>query len=264
MRIPGESTSPTIDMMTCSRLVSAEKSMIVSQMTKKISDTIRKDDICFLFYNVHELGQAVCTMYTGIIQALCPIVEMQDAPGLKHFVVELPAHLVQGLQIGASVAIDGVCLTVTSIEGTRAIFDAMQETLLKTTIGSLNQGDQVNVERSARMGDEIGGHPMSGHVSTMAKIVDISESENNKVVTFRVEQSWMNHIFSKGFISLDGASLTVVDADKEVGTFKVWFIPETLRVTKFGIKKVGEFANVEIDPQTQVIVETVERVVRSL
>ena len=139
-------------------------------------------------------------------------------------------------------------------------FDAMQETLVKTTIGSLKQGDQVNVERSAKMGDEIGGHVVSGHVSTMAEIVDVAESENNKVVTFHVEPQWMRYIFSKGFISLDGASLTVVDADKEVGTFKVWLIPETLRVTKFGSKKVGERVNVEIDPQTQVIVETVERV----
>jgi riboflavin synthase len=199
-------------------------------------------------------------MYTGIIQALCPIVEMQDAPGLKHFVVELPAHLVQGLQIGASVAIDGVCLTVTTIDGNRVSFDAMEETLQKTTIGSLKQGDQVNVERSAKMGDEIGGHPMSGHVSTMAEIVDVQQSENNKAMTFRVDPSWMHYVFSKGFISLDGASLTVVDADNVAGTFKVWFIPETLRVTKFGSKRVGDHVNVEIDPQTQVIVETVERI----
>jgi len=118
----------------------------------------------------------------------------------------------------------------------------------------------VNVERSAKMGDEIGGHPMSGHVSTMAQITNMDDQENNRVITFRVEPVWMRFIFSKGFIGLDGASLTVVDADKQLGTFKVWFIPETLKLTRFGTKQVGDWVNVEIDPQTQVIVETVERV----
>lgn len=169
----------------------------------------------------------------------------------------------QNLVTGASVAIDGVCLTVTAIEGARVRFDAMAETLEKTTIGSLKNGDRVNVERSARMGTEIGGHPMSGHVSTMAEIIRVDESENNKAMTFRVEPLWMRFIFSKGFISLDGASLTVVDADKQAGTFQVWFIPETLRLTRFGTKTVGDRVNVEIDPQTQVIVETTERILNA-
>ncbi|MCR4314590.1 MAG: riboflavin synthase subunit alpha [Candidatus Uhrbacteria bacterium] len=199
-------------------------------------------------------------MYTGIIQALSPVVEMIDKPGLKSFVVEFPLCLLDGLQIGASISLDGTCFTVTKIDGSRVSFDAMQETLQKTTIGSLKKGDHVNVERSAKMGDEIGGHPMSGHVSTMAEIVALDASENNKSMTFHVDPSWMRFIFSKGFIGLDGASLTVVDADLGAGTFKVCFIPETLRVTRFGKKKIGDRVNVEIDPQTQVIVETVERV----
>jgi riboflavin synthase len=207
-----------------------------------------------------NLGHSKDTMYTGIIQALCPVVEMIDKPGLKSFVVELPENLLVGLQIGASVSLDGTCFTVTKTDGVRVSFDAMQETLAKTTIGSLTLGDQVNIERSAKMGDEIGGHPMSGHVSTVAEIVDVQQSENNKSMTFRVDPSWMRFIFSKGFIGLDGASLTVVDADNAAGTFKIHFIPETLRLTRFGTKKIGDHVNVEIDPQTQVIVETVERV----
>jgi riboflavin synthase len=199
-------------------------------------------------------------MYTGIIQALCPVVEVIDKPGLKSFVVEFPEGLTEGLELGASVSIDGTCFTVTKIDGQRVRFDAMQETLEKTTIGSLKQGDSVNVERSAKMGDEIGGHPMSGHVSTMAQIIDMKESDNNRSMTFKVDPAWMRFIFSKGFIGLDGASLTVVDADRQAGTFKVHFIPETLRITTFGTKQVGDYVNVEIDPQTQVIVETVERV----
>lgn len=199
-------------------------------------------------------------MYTGIIQALCPVVACTDQPGLKTFTVELPHALTQGLETGASVSIDGTCFTVTGIDGTQVTFDAMQETLQKTTIGSLTQGTQVNVERSAKMGDEIGGHPMSGHVSTMAEIVNVQESDHNKSMTFQVDAEWMKFIFSKGFIGLDGASLTVVNANNKEGTFEVHFIPETLRLTRFGHKQVGDKVNVEIDPQTQVIVETVERV----
>jgi len=211
-------------------------------------------------YKFIVVGHSIEHMYTGIIQALCPVVELTDKPGLKSFIVELPENLLDCLKLGASVSIDGTCFTVTAIEGQRVSFDAMFETLKMTTIGTLKQGDSVNIERSAKMGDEIGGHPMSGHVSTMAEIIKIQESENNRSMTFKVSAEWMRFIFSKGFIGLDGCSLTVVDADKDAETFVVHFIPETLRVTRFGTKKVGDMVNVEIDPQTQVIVETVERV----
>jgi riboflavin synthase len=208
------------------------------------------------------------SMFTGIIKGKFPVVSIIDQKGLRSFVVDFTNspltssgnNLVEGLSVGASVAIDGVCFTATLIEGDRVSFDAMEETLKKTTIGDLHEGDMVNIERSARMGDEIGGHVMSGHVSTVAEIIEVEASENNTAMTFKVDPSWMRYIFSKGFISLDGASLTVVDADKSNGTFQVWFIPETLRLTKFGEKKVEDRVNVEIDPQTQVIVETVENI----
>jgi riboflavin synthase len=201
-------------------------------------------------------------MFTGIIKGKFPVSSIVDHEGLRSFVVTLSPELVEGLSTGASVAISGVCFTVTQIEGLRVFFDAMEETLRKTTIGTLKEDDNVNIERSARMGDEIGGHVMSGHVSTMAEIVHVEETENNKAITFKVDPEWMRFIFSKGFISLDGASLTVVDADKTNGTFQVWFIPETLRLTRFGEKGIGDFVNVEIDPQTQVIVETVESILK--
>lgn len=199
-------------------------------------------------------------MFTGIVKGKFPIVRLEDKPGLRQFDVALSPELVEGVKCGASVSVDGVCLTAARIDGTTVGFDAMEETLRKTTIGQLKQGDFVNIERSARMGDEIGGHVMSGHVSTMAEIVAVEEPENNKAMTFKVAPEWMRYIFSKGFIGLDGASLTVVDADKQKGTFQIWFIPETLRLTKFGEKGVGERVNVEIDAMTQTIVETVERV----
>jgi len=197
-------------------------------------------------------------MFTGIIKGMFPVVEVIDKPGLKTFVVALSSDLVEGLRTGASVAVNGVCLTVVSIEGTHVRFDAMEETLRLTTLGKIQIGENVNIERSARMGDEIGGHVMSGHISTMAEIVAIDSSENNKAMTFSVDPVWMKFLFSKGFVGLDGASLTIVNAQKEAGTFQVWFIPETLRLTRFGDKQIGDQVNVEIDPQTQTIVETIE------
>jgi riboflavin synthase len=199
-------------------------------------------------------------MYTGIVQACVPVVRVERKPGLQTYAVELPDALIAGLKPGASVSIDGVCQTVVRIDGAHATFDAMQETLRKTTIGAIAEARLVNVERSATTGDEIGGHALAGHVSGTAEIVDVSVHENNRVVTFRVPEAWMNYIFSQGFIALDGASLTIVAVDREQATFRVSFIPETLKRTTFGFKGTGDRVNVEIDSRTQIIVDTVERV----
>jgi len=198
-------------------------------------------------------------MFTGIIQSQLTIQKVSRKPGLLSFALSLDSEVQQG----ASIAIDGVCLTVSKIDNDIIWFDAMEETLNKTTIGSFEMGRKVNLERSAKMGDEIGGHMVSGHVEGMGEIVDVRESENNKVVTFQLPKEWMKYIVQKGFIALDGASLTVVDPDKEKGTFDVWFIPETLEKTTFGWKDIGDKVNVETDNQTKVIVETVERIMKS-
>jgi len=198
-------------------------------------------------------------MFTGIVQACVPITSCQDKPGLKTFSLHLPETLDKNVKLGASIAIDGVCLTVAKKQGQKVIFNAMQETLQKTTIGLLKKGQTVNLERSARFGDEIGGHVVSGHVTGMAKIIHVETPENNQIVTFKVPKAWMKYILPKGFIALDGCSLTIVDVKKSAGTFTVWFIPETLKRTVFGRKQVGDMVNVEIDSRTQAIVDTVEQ-----
>lgn len=180
-----------------------------------------------------------------------------DASSFRTIKIAFP---IENLRQGASVSVNGACLTVTSFDREGVSFDVMKETLQKTTIGLLKEGDEINIERSTKIGEEIGGHLVSGHVSTTAEVISIDKTENNTTMTFRVDPAWMKFIFSKGFIALDGASLTVVDASEEQGTFQVWFIPETLRLTCFGARKVGDRVNVEIDPMTQVIVETVERI----
>jgi riboflavin synthase len=168
--------------------------------------------------------------------------------------------LIRGLKIGASVSIDGVCMTVVRVDEHDVYFDAMKETLDKTTLGRLDVGDKVNIERSVRVGDEIGGHYVSGHVHGKAKISNINKAiEDNIIISFLIPSELTKFIFDKGFVSLNGASLTIVDVDRQKNSIRVSFIPETLRKTTFGDKVVGSEINIEIEQQTQSIVETVER-----
>jgi riboflavin synthase len=201
-------------------------------------------------------------MYTGIVQGKHPITSIDRLPGLHRIAVQLPPSLKEGLNLGSSVGVDGVCLTVAAMQDDRIAFDVMHETLTKTTLGTLNPGDSVHIERSAKAGDEIGGHPVSGHVDTTATIVGIETPANNFVMRLKVDPEWMRYIFSKGFLSIQGCSLTVVNADKPSGTFEVWLIPETLRLTTFGEKRSGDRVNIEVERQTQVIVDTITTLLR--
>ena len=166
--------------------------------------------------------------------------------------------MLKGLQIGASVAHNGVCLTVTEIRDNLVSFDLMQETLKITNLGELKAGDFVNIERAMQMGTEIGGHILSGHVYCTADIVERLPSENNLQIWFQLpNQDTMKYVLTKGFIAVDGISLTIGEVREQ--RFCVNLIPETIHRTLIGKKTVGEKVNIEIDPQTQAIVDTVER-----
>ena len=115
----------------------------------------------------------------------------------------------------------------------------------------------MNVERAAKDGAEIGGHPMSGHVDFQARLLSIRQPENNHVLRIGVPAPWMRYVFAKGYIAINGASLTVAEADRRAGWFEVWLIPETLRMTTFGDKVEGDALNMEIERGTQVVVDTV-------
>ena len=200
-------------------------------------------------------------MFTGIVQSVAQVAHVSDRTGLRSIRLEWPSTFAQGLAVGASVAVDGVCLTATRLHGEHAAeFDVMQQTLGVTTLGALAQGNAVNVERAARDGAEIGGHPLSGHIDCQARLVALQQPENNHVLKLAVPAPWMRYVFAKGYIALNGASLTVAEAGREVdgsGWFEVWLIPETLRITTFGDKRVGDALNVEIERSTQVMVDTV-------
>lgn len=197
-------------------------------------------------------------MFTGIVQGTAEVVEIREKENFRTHVVRLPQSLLPGLEPGASVAHNGCCLTVTAIDDDRVAFDLMQETLKVTNLGELSIGDRVNVERAARFGDEIGGHAMSGHILCTAEVSRVIESENNRQVWFRIPPQWTKYIFTKGYIGIDGISLTIGDVEGE--EFNVNLIPETLERTNIGTRQVGDRINIEIDPQTQAIVDTVERV----
>jgi riboflavin synthase len=197
-------------------------------------------------------------MFTGIVQGVAQVASITDRPGLRSLRLAFPPGFATGLEVGASVSCDGVCLTVTALHGSDAAdFDVMQQSLALTTLGALGVGSRLNVERAARDGAEIGGHPLSGHVDVTGTLADIRQPENNHVLRIALPQRWMRYVFAKGYIAINGASLTVAEADRQQGWFEVWLIPETLRATTFGDKQRGDTLNIEIERSTQVFVDTV-------
>lgn len=197
-------------------------------------------------------------MFTGLIQGLAQVKSVEQQPGLSTLTFSFPDNLLRHLCLGASVAIEGVCLSVVSIHPPLITFNAIAETLAKTTLGELKKQDWVHVERSARLGDEIGGHLVSGHVQGKAPILRIETPSNNYVLYAALPQPWNDYLFTKGYIALNGTSLTLVDVSREENYFTVHLIPDTLKRTMLGQKKVGDFLNFEVDYHTQIIVNTVK------
>jgi riboflavin synthase len=197
-------------------------------------------------------------MFTGIVQGVARIAQIHDQTGLRTLKIQFPQHFCQDLSIGASIAIDGVCLTVTEFDAhDSAHFDVMQQSLNLTTLGGLQIGSQVNAERAAKEGAEIGGHPLSGHVDFTAQLAQVRQLENNVVLRFSVPKEFMRYIFAKGYIAINGASLTIAEVHRSEAWFEVWLIPETLRMTVFAQKQVGDGLNIEIERATQVLVDSV-------
>ncbi len=199
-------------------------------------------------------------MFTGIVQGTAEVVEINERQDFRTHTLRLPVAWLENLQPGASVAHNGCCLTVTRIQGDRVSFDLMQETLRVTNLGGLQPGDRVNIERAARFGDEIGGHQMSGHICCTARVTRVQESPDNRQIRFLLPETFARFLFAKGYIGVDGISLTI--GDVEGAEFSVNLIPETLARTNLGTRRPGDRVNIEIDPQTQAIVETVERILQ--
>jgi riboflavin synthase len=197
-------------------------------------------------------------MFTGIVQGKGTVVSIEIGNEITTFGIQVPST--EGLQIGASVSIDGVCLTATEFSGEIVSFDVIPETLEKTTLGQLEQGQYVNVERSLRYGDEVGGHLLSGHIigrGIISKADNLGDGAQYSILT---PPDVRKYLVSKGYVGIDGISLTIGDVSHN--QFDLHLIPETLRLTTIGDKQVGDAVNLEIDSTTMMIVETVERMMK--
>lgn len=187
-------------------------------------------------------------MFTGIITDVGEVLTVEDLGSAKRLTIGC-SYPESSIALGASICHMGICLTVTSLaqDGARTVFsvDASGETLARTTLGSWTAGTKVNLERSLRMGDELGGHIVTGHVDGVAEIIAREDRDGTAWFTFRAPKSIAKFIAEKGSVALDGTSLTVngVDAD----TFKVTMIPHTLMVTTWGQSGPGTQVNLEVD-----------------
>ena len=195
-------------------------------------------------------------MFTGIVAGMGRV-ESIEGDELVRLVINFSTVSTEGLEIGASVSVNGVCLTAVEITGSTVAFDVISETLNLTTLGTLAEGNWVNLERALKVGDEIGGHLLSGHIMGTGEIIVREETDENTDLVIDCPADIMRFIQPKGYIAIDGISLTV--GRVEENTFSLHIIPETLRLTTLGVKGLGSDVNLEVDSMTQTIVATVER-----
>ena len=196
-------------------------------------------------------------MFTGIVKGIRKISLVSDIEDGRKLRIQLDDFSVN-LEHGASVAVNGVCLTAVKISQGCAEFEIIQETLNRSNLSILKSGDSVNIERSCRYGDEVGGHHVSGHVDCMGIIKKIYNTPNNRDIEIAYDKQWLAYLIPKGWITVDGVSLTVVDVGED--WFSVSLIPETMKQTVLGLKREGQKVNLEFDHTVKVIVHTIERI----
>jgi riboflavin synthase len=199
-------------------------------------------------------------MYTGIVRHVVPVTRYEREGDLAHYALRLDDDALEELHPGDSIAVDGVCQSVRAIAGDHVLLDAGRETLALTTLADLSVGDLVHLERSARLGQEQGGRWISGHVDGTAIVRSVERDGSTATLVLELPEGLRRYVFRKGFIAVHGCSLTVNEFDVDTGLFTVGLVPETLRLSTFATKEPSDRLNVEIDRQSQVIVDTIERV----
>ncbi len=198
-------------------------------------------------------------MFTGIVSNVGEVLEIAKL-GERDRLTIASHYDARTIAVGASIANAGVCLTVVGVEpraeGATLTFDVGAETLAVTTLGGLKKGDKVNLERSLRVGDELGGHMVSGHVDGLAEIVSRRDFDDMAHLRLRGPHALARFIAVKGSVALDGTSLTVnaVEGDE----FEVLLIPHTLAVTTFGDRKPGDTVNIEVDQMARYAARLIE------
>jgi len=184
-------------------------------------------------------------MFTGLIEACVPVTQIQRLGPAMDLTLEPGPTLAEDLGPGASLAVNGVCLTVSGCHETRRTFRAIEETLNLTTLGSLRVGDMVNVERSLRLGDRLGGHWVQGHVDGMGTLVSRAETPGQTLIKIQASKDLTAQMVPKGSICIDGISLTLVEVLDSA--FTCALIPETLSRTNLGRLRIGSKVNLETD-----------------
>ena len=188
-------------------------------------------------------------MFTGIITDLGEVLAIEDHGSAKRIAIAC-SYPLEGIEIGASIANAGICLTVTTLASeadgrTRFTVDASSETIARTTMAAWRPGSRVNLERALRIGDELGGHIVSGHVDGVAEILTREDRDGTAHFTFTAPSTLAKFIAEKGSVALDGTSLTVNSVDGD--TFSVMMIPHTLTVTTWRTARAGDRVNIEVD-----------------
>ena len=199
-------------------------------------------------------------MFTGIIAGTGRLTSISGDDVIR-IVIDFSTVPTDGIVTGASISVDGVCLTVVEINFSELSFDVIPETLERTTLGEKGEGSVVNLERALKMGDELGGHILSGHVMGVGEIIGRTEGKDHLDLQIDCPGDILKFIQEKGFIAVDGISLTVGEVDRD--GFALHLIPETLALTTIGSKQLGEHVNIEVDSMTQTIVSTVERIMEA-
>jgi len=196
-------------------------------------------------------------LFSGIIEQLGSIVRLSESGGGRRFEIHM-GRLAEGLALGASVAINGVCLTVSRLSGQVAAFDAVAETLARTNLGGLRSGDEVHLERSLRLGDRIDGHFVQGHVECTGEVVGSGAGADGWRLAVRHDESLAPYLVEKGSIAIDGVSLTI--ARMAAAEFDVALVPTTLERTRLGRLRPGDRVNLESDILSRMIVSRVDAI----
>ena len=198
-------------------------------------------------------------MFSGIVQTVGKIESIKDKNHIKTIRIETYGDYLEDIAIGQSMSVDGVCLSLVKKNNEYCEFEAVEETINRTTLGSYKQGSKVNLEKSLKFGDTVGGHFVSGHIHTRGRIVEVELVGESKNILVEIEEKWIKYLTEKGYISVNGASITIGKVSKN--TFYVHLIPETLKTTNLDELIYDNYVNLEFDQTTIAIVDTTERLI---
>ena len=196
-------------------------------------------------------------MFSGIVQETGKVIGFVKEKDIYNLSIECSSEFISDLKKGASISVDGVCLTVKDENPEILRFDLVEETIKRTNFQNIKTGDNVNLERSLKMGDEIGGHPVSGHIHGISKVISIDKRDQSWDVKFSVEPFMHDYMLHKGYVAINGCSLTVGEVSNE--SFMIHLIPETLSLTNLFQLEQDSVVNIELDQNTIIIADTVKK-----